>query len=811
MSKTILTVTLSLLYSFGFTQTVNFKWAKRMGNVNNDLGIAVGVDAAGNVYTVGTFNGNVDFDPGTGTFFLNSLGVPNTFISKLNSNGGFVWAKQIRQFSPGLNAGGFVSVDPSGSIYYTSTLVGIVDADPGIGIFPLGTLTSLGESFITKLNAAGNFVWAKRLAGGNNGILNIKTDAAGNIVTTGLFNTTTDFNPGAGTFNMTSNGLPDAFILKLNISGNFVWAKQLSGSQLELGLSIATEATGNIYCTGTFSGTTDFDPGPAVLNITASGLTDAFIIKLDNNGNLLMAKHIGGNASAEASSILIDTSGNLQIAGSFSGTADLDPGPAVFNRTSLGAFDMYLLNLDASGNFIWANQIGGTGTDRVTKSAIDTLGNLYITGTFSSTVDFDPGPNPFNQTSNGGADIFFLKVKPTGEFIWARQVGGISDDAGFDIITDNTGNMYSVGGFQKTADFDPTAAVFNMTAVDSADIYVLKWFNCFTPTYETITDTACGNYVLNGQTYSVSGTYTQVLVNSIGCDSILTLNLTINNRAFTTVNAAICEGQSYYAGGGYQTVSGTYVDTLLTTSGCDSVITTNLLVRPAPKPNLGPDRRLCQGNSYNLSPGIFNSYLWQDNSIQPTYTANNVGQYRVTVTDANNCQASDTMYILAIDTLPANFLPPDQPLCYGKILDITVPGYTSYLWSTGSVSNNISIPVAGNYYLTVTDFNNCTGRDIIRLQRNNCIPIGIPNAFTPNNDGWNDVFKPGFYQTVVQYTCMIFNRYGEKIFETRDYTKGWDGTFKGKNQPVGTYAYRIVFTNIFGYVSENNGTVLLLR
>ena len=78
MSKAIFTVTLSLLYSFGFAQTVNFKWAKRMGNVNNDLGISVGVDAAGNVYSVGTFNGNVDFDPGTGTFFLNSLGVPNT-------------------------------------------------------------------------------------------------------------------------------------------------------------------------------------------------------------------------------------------------------------------------------------------------------------------------------------------------------------------------------------------------------------------------------------------------------------------------------------------------------------------------------------------------------------------------------------------------------------------------------------------------------------------------------------------------------------------------------------------------------------
>ncbi len=811
MRNILLTVSFSLLCSFVFSQTVNFKWAKKMGAANNDLGIAVGVDAAGNVYSVGTFTGTVDFDPGPGTFFLNAPGLPNTYISKLNSNGGFVWAKQIRQITPGLNIGGFLSVDPSGAIYYTSTLVGIVDADPGFGIFPLGTITSLGESFITKLNASGNFVWAKRLAGGNNGILNIKTDPAGNIITTGLFNTTTDFNPGAGSFNMTSNGLPDAFILKLNSSGNFVWAKQLSGPLQEIGQSLTTDATGNIYCTGNFSGTTDFDPGPAVFNITASGLTDAFILKLDNNGNLVMAKHIGGNISTEGNSILIDTSGNLQLAGSFSGTTDLDPGPGVFNRTSLGAFDMYLLSLDVSGNFIWANQIGGTGIDRVSKSAIDSKGNIYITGTFSSTVDFDPGPNTFNQTSNGGADIFFLKVKQTNEFIWARQVGGISDELGFDITADNNGNIYGVGGFQKTADFDPTAAVFNMTAVDSADIYVLKWFNCFSPTYATITDTACGSYVLNGQTYAASGTYTQVLVNSLGCDSILTLNLTINNKAFTTVNATICEGQSYYAGGGFQTASGTYLDTLRTTFGCDSVITTILIVKPGPKPSLGPDKKLCQGDSLILNPGLFTNYLWHDNSIQPTYAVKNPGKYWVTVTDANNCQATDTMYILAIDTLPINFLPADQPLCYGKVLDIKVPGYASYLWSSGSVSNQISISVAGNYYLTVKDFNNCIGHDTIRLLRNNCIAIGIPNAFSPNNDGLNDLFKPGFYQTVTKYNCVIFNRFGERIFETSDYTKGWDGIYKGKPQSAGTYAYRIVFTNIFGYISENNGTVIMVR
>ena len=111
----------------------------------------------------------------------------------------------------------------------------------------------------------------------------------------------------------------------------------------------------------------------------------------------------------------------------------------------------------------------------------------------------------------------------------------------------------------------------------------------------------------------------------------------------------------------------------------------------------------------------------------------------------------------------------------------------------------------------VTDSNNCTGKDTITLIRNNCIPISIPNAFTPNKDGKNDIFKPTISQDTKNYSMIIYNRYGQKIFESGSYSIGWDGTYKGKEQPAGTYVYRIVFTNNFGYLSENNGTVMLLR
>jgi gliding motility-associated-like protein len=321
----------------------------------------------------------------------------------------------------------------------------------------------------------------------------------------------------------------------------------------------------------------------------------------------------------------------------------------------------------------------------------------------------------------------------------------------------------------------------------------------------------CNSYTLNSQIYNTSGTYYQTIPNAFGCDSVITLNLTIN-RKFTAQTIAICEGTSFYTGGANQTAAGIYKDTLRTSLGCDSIVTTTLLVHPKPVPDLGADRNLCLNAPLNITPGVFKSYLWQDNSTQSSFTISTKGSYWVKVTDTNNCTATDTLKILAIDTLPADFLPADQLLCYGSIFKISVPGYKNYQWSTGDVSGTVSLSGFGNFYLTVTDNKNCVGKDTILLLRNyNCVAISIPNAFTPNKDGINDIFKPFITQEVFEYSFLIFNRYGQKIFETNDYLKGWDGTFKGTAQPRNSYVYLISFKNINGVVSENKGIVTLIR
>ena len=133
--------------------------------------------------------------------------------------------------------------------------------------------------------------WARQIGGTlNDEGYAVAVDASGNVYTTGYFNGTVDFDPGPGTANLTSNGAEDIFITKMNASGNIVWAKNMGGATAEYGRSIAVDASGNIYCTGSFTGTGDFDPGPSTYNLTSAGSSDIFICKLSSSGDLLWAQ-----------------------------------------------------------------------------------------------------------------------------------------------------------------------------------------------------------------------------------------------------------------------------------------------------------------------------------------------------------------------------------------------------------------------------------------------------------------------------------------------------------------------------------------
>ena len=325
----------------------------------------------------------------------------------------------------------------------------------------------------------------------------------------------------------------------------------------------------------------------------------------------------------------------------------------------------------------------------------------------------------------------------------------------------------------------------------------------------TITATICDGENYAGHT--TAGNYKDVYTASNGCDSIRNLSLTVKPRSFTIVNKSICEGASYLAGGKLQKVMGIYADTLLNTLGCDSIITTNLSVNPIPNPKLGDDRGVCAGDKLILDPGNFVNYLWQDGSTQNSFTTSTVGRYSVTVSNNFNCKAADTINILRIDLLPQNFLGPDTSYCRGNLVHLNVKGYQNYLWSTGSKEASIDLVNAGTYRLNVIDFNGCKGADSIKINFHKCAVVWLPNAFTPNKDGMNEIFRPVFPSPVTDFKMQIWNRYGKQVFESTNYLMGWDGLYKSDLQPLGVYVYVITFRDIDGNKTMKKGIVTLVR
>jgi hypothetical protein len=456
-------------YSSLLAAEPTYAWAKKLGGSSSDLGNSIATDSAGNVYITGSFFWTADFDPGVGTANLTSAGGTDIFISKLNSDGSFAWAKNLGGSDTDLSNS--IATDSAGNVYTTGYFYGTADFDPGAGT---ANLTSAGfyDIFISKLNSDGTFAWAKNLGGISGDYGNsIATDSAGNVYTTGYFFETADFDPGAGTANLTSAGGTDIFISKLNSDGTFAWAKNLGGSDTDIGYSIATDSAGNVYTTGRFEGTADFDPGAGTANLTSAGGTDIFISKLNSDGTFAWAKQFGGSSDDNGYSIATDSAGNVYTTGwFFLRTANFDPGAG----TSAGSVDIFISKLNSDGSFAWAKNLGGSSFDYGNSIATDSAGNVYTTGYFYGTADFDPGAGTANLTSAGGTDIFISKLNSDGTFAWAKNLGGSSGDRGQGIAVDSGGNVYTTGNFEGKADFDPGAGTFNLTSAGSLDIFISK-------------------------------------------------------------------------------------------------------------------------------------------------------------------------------------------------------------------------------------------------------------------------------------------------------------------------------------------------
>ena len=341
-----------------------------------------------------------------------------------------------------------------------------------------GTASVAGFTFVSTPPPSTGLAFSIGGSTGNDYGKDITIDASGNMILASYFYGTVDFDPATGTTSRMANGAADVGISKYSGTGQLLWAISFGSPGVDIPHSVVTDAAGNIYTAGYFSGTCDFDPGAGTAIVTgwggmAEGARDAFIIKFDASGNFLWVKtYANANTEENCFGIKPDNTGNVFITGVFQGTVNV----AGISITSNGLQDVVIAKLNATnGNAIWAYNLGGAGQDEGSALDIDNTGNIIFSGYFSQSFDADPSAGVSTLSSAGSFDTYFLKFNSTGNLLGAYKFGG----AGADIICpggiaiDNSNNIYLCGNFTGTCNFGGASKTSN----GGQDFFVAKYNN----------------------------------------------------------------------------------------------------------------------------------------------------------------------------------------------------------------------------------------------------------------------------------------------------------------------------------------------
>lgn len=571
-----------------------YQWSKGSGAAITVTSTAITLDKDGNVFTTGYFEGMADFDPGAGTHLLQATGSKDMFVQKLDNNGNFIWAVRIGPTNAlGSATGNSVKTDKYGNVCIAGSFVGFdLDFDPGVGQNLLSSSSMNDYSgFVLKLNSAGQFLWVNGIAGtGSVNAAELEIDRHGNVFTCGSFTLNADFDPGAAQYNISSRGEEDGFVQKTDSAGNFIWAFNIGGKSYDHATAIALDTSGNAYIGGAFRDTVDFDPNLGVVQRIGVYGYDRFIIKVDGLGNLAWASTNTSVRSETIKSVSTDTKGYAYATG--------------YNDV-----EFMITKYDTSGTIIWDRKINGGGgvtySDIATDIAVDDTGNVYTCGYFTGIVDFDPGVSQFLKAAAGNpqdgiTDVFVLKLNNAGTFKWVLSVGSTGPDEANGICLDKWNDIYCTGIFDGTVDFNPSSGIDTMAATGYTDMFVLKLGQCEN-TYATVSIAGCDSALLNGISYFESGTYTQTIINSRGCDSVITVNISIQ-RNVVPVTAVLCAGDTFHFGESSITQAGMYYDTLSNIYGCDSVI--QLTINQIPLIAENVIDTICYGEVYSYNGDV---------------------------------------------------------------------------------------------------------------------------------------------------------------------------------------------------------------
>src|SRR3569832_1180171 len=396
----------------------DYSFTQSFGGTGSDYGYGVATDSAGNVYTVGSYSATVDFDPSAGTDTRTAVGSPDIYVTRRNADGSYAWTWTAG--GTGSDVAYAVAVDTLGAVYVAGAFTGSVAFGPSNpATDSLRTSAGGTDVFVVKLDAAGHFAWVRTFGSSTSDTAYALGVANDNVYVTGVFAGTANFAPWvAGGSSRTSVGNSDVFLSCLGSDGSYRWTRTFGGGGNDRAVALAEEGNGNVYNTNKAS--------------------------------------------------IIGTTGTVNF--NPQGTGDV--------KTVQGT-DGFVSQWHPDGSYGWTRLIGGSGVDVSNAVVVNTWGEIYLTGVYNGTVDFEPGAGVDQRTtSNSNGDVFVTQLYSDGSYgwtrtyNWARTYGPGNGDEGYGLAVDSRGGVYIAGAFYGTRDFDPGAGVDQRTSLGNKDIFI---------------------------------------------------------------------------------------------------------------------------------------------------------------------------------------------------------------------------------------------------------------------------------------------------------------------------------------------------
>ncbi len=658
------------------------EWATYLGGTGDEYGNGVSFDGTGNVIVAG-WTRSMDFPSSPGVIQENYGGLTDVFVSKFSPTGQRLWTTYLG--GPANDAALAVAANDQDMIAVT----GFTESDfffvtPGA---MQEKRNGSSDGFVTVLHPDGTVNWSTYFGGSlvdeGHGVT---FDASGSVVLTGR-TTSVDFPISFGAFQQIKSGGLDAFVMKFRSDGVRLWGTFFGGVDEDWGHAVAVDPSGNVVISGhTLSG--NFPVTSDAWQPVYRGLRDGFVAKFSPTGVRVYATFIGGGTWDDAYGVTVDDEGNMIATG---GTESFDypASPGAFQTERFGNVAAFVFKMDASGQRLWSTYYGGARKDIGNSIDAYPSGNVMITG-HSNSTDLVMTPDAAQTASAGLTDAFAVKFRADGSLKYATYIGGSDEDSpesnlGLTSIATHPLGWAAISGWTKSTDFPTTPGSFQPGKSGNWDAYLLK-FGCTLDPLPVVT--------AQGPTTFCDGDSVRLLSPA----GYAWYRWSTDERTQSIVVRQ----------------SGSYRVMVADTNDCGGLSQPiGVTVNPLPQPVIsasGPTT-LCDGDSVVLDAGAsYATYSWSNGANSRTITVKTSGSYFVSVRDTNGCSNSSPAVDVVVNPRPTVTITAKGPTRFCMLDSVVLDagmGFSSYRWSTGETSQNITVRASGSFTVSVTNAFGC--------------------------------------------------------------------------------------------------------